>query len=104
MRSGMTAYDLATAVARTDDKVFTAESHPGWWVVRGRHGGYISAILLRALTERLAGPSRHIRSFTTHFTAAPTEAPLTVTTSVDREGSSMSFLSARMEQDGIVVA
>lgn len=101
---GMTPYDQATAVERVDTDTFKAEIHPGWWVVRGPHGGYISAILLRALSERLDDPARHIRSFTTHFTAAPTEAPLAITTSIDRAGRSMSFLSARMEQDGVVVA
>lgn len=100
----ITPYEIATAVDRVDDDLFKAEIHPGWWVVRGPHGGYISAILLRALTERLADPARHIRSFTTHFTAAPTEAPLQITTSIDRAGGSMTFMSARMQQDGIVVA
>lgn len=100
----MTEYERATAVRRVDDDLFTAAINPGWWVVRGPHGGYISSILLRALTERLDDPARHIRSFTTHFTAAPKEEPLTITTSVDREGRSMSFLSVRMEQAGMVVA
>jgi acyl-CoA thioesterase len=100
----MTGYQDATAVTRLDEDRFEARIHPGWWVVRGPHGGYMSSILLRAMTERLDDPTRHIRSFTTHFTAAPREEPLTITISVDREGSQMSFLSARMEQDGGVVA
>ena len=100
----MTEYERATAVERVDDDLFTAAIHPGWWVVRGPHGGYISSILLRAMTARLDEPARHIRSFTTHFTAAPKEEPLTITTSVERVGRSMSFLSARMSQNGEVVA
>ena len=100
----MTEFERATAVERVDDDVFMAAIHPGWWVVRGPHGGYISSILLRAMTARLDDPARHIRSFTTHFTAAPKEEPLTITTSVDRAGRSMSFLSARMSQNGEVVA
>lgn len=100
----MNAYERATAVERVDEDLFTAAIHPGWWVVRGPHGGYLSSILLRALTERLGDPDRHVRSFTTHFTAAPKEQPLTIKTSVDRAGRSMSFLSARMEQAGSVVA
>ena len=100
----MTAYEAATAVERVDDDRFSATIAPGWWVVRGPHGGYIAAILLRALTERLDDPSRHIRSFTVHFTAAPKEEPLAIETSIDRSGGSMSFLSARMSQAGGVVA
>jgi acyl-CoA thioesterase len=83
---------------------FTAAIHPGWWVVRGPHGGYISAIVLRALTERLDDPLRHIRSFTTHFTAAPKEGDLEITTSLDRGGRAMSFLSAHVRQGEKVVA
>lgn len=100
----MTTYRQATAVERVDEGVFSASIHPGWWVVRGPHGGYMAAIILRALTERLDDPSRHIRSFTVHFTAAPKEEPLTIETSIDRSGGSMSFLSARMTQEGVVVA
>jgi acyl-CoA thioesterase len=100
----VTAYEDATAVTRVGDDTFEAAIHPGWWVVRGPHGGYMSSILLRALTERLGDPSRHIRSFTTHFTAPPKEDPMTISTSVDRVGRAMSFLSARMEQSGVIVA
>jgi acyl-CoA thioesterase len=100
----VTEYEKATAVERVDQDRFDAVIHPGWWVVRGPHGGYISAIMLRALIERLADPTRAVRSFTTHFTAAPKEEPLRITTSVDRAGRSMSFLSAKMEQSSGVVA
>lgn len=100
----MSDYERATAVERVDDDLFKAAIHPGWWVVRGPHGGYMSSILLRALTERLDDGTRHVRSFTTHFTAAPKEDPLTISTSIDRTGGRMSFLSARMEQAGTVVA
>ena len=100
----MTDFERATAVSRIDDDAFEAAIHPGWWVVRGPHGGYISSIILRALTERLAAPDRHIRSFTIHFTAAPKEEALRIETSVDRAGRSMSFLSARVTQHGKVVA
>jgi acyl-CoA thioesterase len=98
-----TAFERATAVARTDEDVFSAAINQGWWVVRGPHGGYISSILLRGLTERVGDPNRHIRSFTTHFTAAPKVGPVTIETSLDRKGRAMSFLSARMIQgDGVV--
>jgi acyl-CoA thioesterase len=99
-----TSYRTATAVERRAPDLFEAQVHPAWWVVRGPHGGYLSAIILRALTERLDDPTRHVRSFTTHFTAAPKEGSLTINTSVDRTGRAMSFLSARVEQNGTTVA
>ena len=100
----MTAFDEATAVTRIDDDVFEGRIAPGWMVVRGPHGGYITSIILRALTERLADPERAIRSFTTHFVAAPIEGGVTVHTTMERAGGAMSFLSARLEQDGKVMA
>jgi acyl-CoA thioesterase len=100
----VTGYEKATQVERLTEDEFSAAIHPGWWVVRGPHGGYMAAILLRALTERLDDPGRAIRSFTVHFTAAPKEEPLRITTSIDRAGGRMSFLSARMEQARGVVA
>jgi acyl-CoA thioesterase len=99
-----TSFDTATAVERRAPDLFEAQIHPAWWVVRGPHGGYISSIILRALTERLNDPGRHVRSFTTHFTAAPKEGAITIATSVDRTGRAMSFLSARVEQNDAVVA
>ena len=100
----MTAFDKATAVTRTDDDVFEGRIVSGWNVVRGPHGGYLTSIILRALTDRLADPERAIRSFTTHFVAAPTQGAVTIHTTIERAGSKMSFLSARLEQDGKIMA
>jgi acyl-CoA thioesterase len=77
---------------------------PEWWVVRGPHGGYLAAIMLRALTTTLGDPSRPIRSFTTHFVAAPKEGDLDISVRHERSGRSASFLSARAEQNGKPVA
>lgn len=100
----VTSFDAATSVIRTDEDLFDAEVSSGWQVVRGPHGGYLTSIVLRALTERLSDPARPIRSFTTHFIAAPDEGPVRIETRLERTGRSMSFLSARMEQAGAVVA
>ncbi|HWC13734.1 MAG TPA: thioesterase family protein [Actinomycetota bacterium] len=100
----MTTFSDGVALTRTDTDVFEGAVHPGWQVVRGPHGGYVAALVLNALTERLDDPERAIRSFTTHFIAVPQEGPVTVRTSVERSGRSMSFLSARLEQEGGILA
>lgn len=100
----VTSFDAATSVTRVDEDVFDAEVSSGWQVVRGPHGGYLTSVVLRALTERLSEPGRPIRSFTTHFISAPQEGPVRVRTLIERAGRSMSFLSARMEQAGELVA
>lgn len=100
----VTSFEAATSVKRVDEDAFEAEVAPGWQVVRGPHGGYLTSIILRALTERLSDQGRPIRSFTTHFIAAPEEGPVRIVTRLERAGRSMSFLSARMEQSGTTMA
>ncbi len=74
-----------------------------WWVLRGPHGGYLSGIILRALSMEVE-PERAIRSFTTHFVAPPKEGRLHIATTVERRGRSMTYLSARIEQEGSTLA
>lgn len=77
---------------------------PEWWVVRGPHGGYVGAIMLRALTTVLDDPQRPVRSFTTHYAAAPKQGDIQIAVNYERSGRSASFLSARAEQDGKTIA
>jgi acyl-CoA thioesterase len=83
---------------------FSAEVSPDWRAGRGPHGGYLAAMLLRALTETVAEPERAPRSLTVHYPRAPEPGPAIIHTVVERAGRSLSTLSARMEQDGRLVA
>jgi acyl-CoA thioesterase len=56
------------------------------------------------LTEALDNPGRPVRSFTTHFFAAPASGDLDITVKLERAGRSMSFMSARAEQEGKPIA
>jgi acyl-CoA thioesterase len=107
------AFDRDTAVERLDRPgsgegmrrvAFAAEVSPDWRAGRGPHGGYLAAILLRALTEAVDDPARAPRSLTIHFARAPKSAPVRIQAVVEREGRSLSTLSARMEQDGSLIA
>lgn len=100
------AFAEETAVGDSGGGVFQGRIDPAWWVVRGPHGGYLAAMILRALTLRL-GPeaeARPVRSFTTHFVKPPREGTLDIATSVEREGRSMTYLAARATQEGETVA
>lgn len=99
-----TVFDQDTAVAREGDGMFAATIAPGWRAGRGPHGGYLAAIMLRALTATVDDPSRAPRSLTIHYTSAPEPGPVQIRTTVEREGRSLSTLSARMEQGGVVTA
>jgi acyl-CoA thioesterase len=97
-------FEEHTAVEEVRPGVYSARVHPGWWVVRGPHGGYLAAIVLRAMAARLDDSSRPPRSFTTHFAAAPEEGALEVHVAVERQGRSMTTLSARVHQGEKLVA
>lgn len=107
-------FDHDTAVRRVDaqsadgeraaEAIFTAEVSPDWRAGRGPHGGYLAAILLRALIETVADSARSPRSLTIHYTRAPKPGPVSIRTVLEREGRSLSTLSARMEQDGSLIA
>lgn len=81
-----------------------AEVSPAWRAGRGPHGGYLAAMLLRALAQSLEDPARAARSLTIHFARAPRPGLVSIATATEREGRSLSTLSARMEQDGTLIA
>jgi acyl-CoA thioesterase len=103
-----TKFDADTAVWREGgsgaEALFGAEVSPDWRAGRGPHGGYLAAMILRALTEAVDDRARTPRSFTVHFTRAPSPGPVTIRTVRERDGRSLSTLSARMEQDGTLIA
>lgn len=98
-------FDRDTAVRRREDGLFEATIAPGWRAGVGPHGGYLAAIVLRALTETVDDEERSPRSLTIHYAASPKPgAEVTIATRIEREGRSLSTLSARMEQDGVLMA
>lgn len=102
------SFDRDTAVQRQapsgSEGVFAAEVSPDWRAGRGPHGGYLAAMLLRALIETVADPARMPRSLTVHYARAPEPGPVSIRTVVERAGRSLSTLSARMERDGSLCA
>jgi acyl-CoA thioesterase len=107
------AFDRDSAVQRLDGQdsgaeparlSFAAEVSRDWRAGRGPHGGYLAAMLLRALTETVAESERAPRSLTIHYARAPKPGPVSIHTVIERGGRSLSTLSARMEQDGALVA
>jgi acyl-CoA thioesterase len=92
---------VATA---TSTALFDADVSPNWRAGRGPHGGYLAAMLLRALTETVADARRAARSLTIHYARAPEPGPVEIHTTIERAGRSLSTLSARMEQDGKLMA
>jgi acyl-CoA thioesterase len=99
-----TVFDRDTAVSHIDEGLFAATIAHGWRAGRGPHGGYLAAIVLRALTATVDDSSRTPRSLTIHYASAPEPGPIEIRTTVERQGRSLTTLSARMEQAGRVTA
>lgn len=101
-------FERDTAVSQTGasgaEHRFSALVSPDWRAGRGPHGGYLAAILLRSLVATVAEPQRAPRSLTIHYARPPKPGPVEIRTTVERAGRSLSTLSARMEQEGSLVA
>jgi acyl-coenzyme A thioesterase PaaI-like protein len=108
-----TAVTLQEESESESERLFAAQVSPDWRAGRGPHGGYLAAIILRALTETVADPARSgewaggraPRSLTIHYARAPEPGPVSIRTRIERAGRSLSTLSARMEgEDGSLIA
>jgi acyl-CoA thioesterase len=92
-----------TAVTPQGDGRYTADVDPAWRVQRP-NGGYLAAILLRAVTTELGDASRPPRSLAIHYLRPPEHGPAEVDVTVERSGRRMTSLSARMRQDDRTLA
>jgi acyl-CoA thioesterase len=89
----------ATAVARQGDGAYTATVDGEWFTPRGPNGGYLAAMMLRALAAEV-DDGKAPRSLTCHFLQTPGPAPVALEVTREREGRAVSTLSARMIQNG----
>lgn len=99
-----TRFDTDTSVRQTAPGCFEARVDTGWWVVAGPNGGYIAAILLRALDLAVDDATRAPRSLTIHYTAPPVEGPAQIETQIERTGRSLTTVSGRLFQGGRLLA
>lgn len=99
-----TVFDTDTAVRSLGGGRFEATMSRRWWIVRGPNGGYVAAVLLRALTQAVGDPARAPRSLTVHYTAPPAEGACRIETRVERVGRSLTTVSARMSQGDRLLA
>ncbi|HYF47151.1 MAG TPA: thioesterase family protein [Acidimicrobiales bacterium] len=92
-----------TAVTPLGEGRWGATVDPAWRVERP-NGGYVAALVLRAVTAELDDPARRPRSMTIHYLRPPDDGPIEVAVTVERSGRRMSFLSARLLQHGRTLA
>ena len=93
-----TRFATDTGVERIGPGSYRATMDPSWWIVNGPNGGYVAAVLLRAVVAEVDDPSRRPRSVTLQYLRAPVEGPVEVHVRVERSGRTVSNVSARMVQ------
>ncbi|HXM54097.1 MAG TPA: thioesterase family protein [Candidatus Dormibacteraeota bacterium] len=98
-------FDTDIELRQAAPDTFDADVPAHWRVGRGAtNGGYLAAVITRALERAVADPERHARSLTIHYTAACGPGPVRVTVARERQGRSLTTLSARMTQGESTVA
>jgi acyl-CoA thioesterase len=98
------AFDDDTALEPDGHGAYGGEVDPRWWTPRGPLGGYVMALVMRGLVLAVDDSARQPRSLTVHFVRPPDAGRVTVRPVVERSGRSVTTASARLEQDGRLLA
>ncbi|HJR24383.1 MAG TPA: thioesterase family protein [Acidimicrobiales bacterium] len=96
----MSRFATDTAVEPAGPGRYTATIDEGWWIQRGPNGGYLAAIVLRAVLAEVADPQRSPRSITLHYLRPPVAGPCDVAVTVERAGRGLTTVTARLAQEG----
>lgn len=99
-----TIFEGETAVTWEHDGVFSATLHRSWWIIAGPNGGYVAALILRAMVATVDDPKRRPRSLTVQYLRPPVEGGVTIEVTVERSGRTVTNLTARMIQDDKLIA
>lgn len=100
----MTRFDRATAPVRISPETFSVDLDDGWWAGNGPNGGYLAAVLVRAVEAQLGDDDRRIRSVTIHFLSKAIGGPAEIEVSTLRQGRSVSTFTAALTQQGKLIA
>jgi acyl-CoA thioesterase len=96
----VSAFARATAVQPLGAGAWRATCDAAWATQLGANGGYLAAVVLRAMAAELDDPAREARSLTCHYLRPPAEGEVRVDVVVQRSGRSLSTVTARLSQAG----
>jgi hypothetical protein len=97
----VTDFAADTAIEATGEGRWRAVVPDHWFIVNGPNGGWIAAVLTRAMAE---ASGREPRSLSVHFLEAPVAGAVAVAAVIERKGGTSTALSLRMEQGGRTMA
>jgi acyl-CoA thioesterase len=100
----MTKFDRDTAVERVAPGRYRARLDPAWWIIAGPNGGYMAAVMLRAIEATVGDAERLPRSLTVHYARRPEGEVVEIETNVERAGRSLTTVTARMVQGDRLLA
>lgn len=95
------AFDEDTAVTPLEGGRFGANVSDRWHIGAAPNGGYLLALVGRAMVE--AGQRPDPLTVTAHYHRPPVAGPATIATEVVRRGRTATTVTARLEQDGAVL-
>jgi acyl-coenzyme A thioesterase PaaI-like protein len=98
------AFDDDTGVRPLGDGTWEGRIEESWYAGLGPLGGYVMAIVLRAIVLATDDEARQPRTMTVHFLRAPRAGAVTVRPAVQRAGRSLTTVTARLEQEGELMA
>ncbi len=99
-------FEKATAIRPSEsaEREWTGEIPDRWQQGKGAFGGVVVGILARAIMASENDRTRSLRSLTAELCAPALPGPIVVRAASLRRGGSMSFIEARLEQDGGLIA
>ncbi len=87
----------ATAVEQLSERTWTGHIAPGWSIFENANGGYLMAMVARAMSESVDG--RLPASVTAHFTRPGKPGPVTIEVEALRSGRTFSTVRANLSTD-----
>jgi acyl-CoA thioesterase len=97
-------FERDTAIETVGPGRHRARLDDAWRIALGPNGGYIAAVLLRAIEASVDDPARAPRSLTVHYVSRPRGEDVEIVTTEERAGRSLTTVSARMVQGDRVIA
>lgn len=92
-------FERDTAVTSLGSGRWGARYDEGWFATTGPNGGYLAAIVLRAMAAEVDDPTRLPRSLNLHYLRPSVAGDAEVEVTVERAGRRLSTLTARVFQD-----
>lgn len=92
--------DEGLALQRTDEDRFITTIAPEWDIFRGPNGGFLAALMLQAMVQRVGVATRRPRVLSVHYPAVPAAGPVEIRTRVVRSGRSVTWVNAELHAGG----